>query len=119
MRALANPVLKTLLMAWCLAASAPVTLAYASDPERLAPIQEARAAVNHAWEVYHRAALSGTLESPALQVSIEKDLRAARALLAEVERSDDPGAMAVSNGRIDRIRELTDRIITQSHRRKQ
>jgi hypothetical protein len=89
------------------------------DPGHVTTIQEARAAVNHAWEVYHRAALSGTLESPALQVSIEKDLRAARALLAEVERADDPVAVAVSRGRLDRIREVTDRIITQSQRRKQ
>ncbi len=119
MYALASPAVKAWLLAWCIVASAPVSLTYALDPERLASIQEARAAVNHAWEVYHRAALSGTLKSPALQVSIEKDLRAARALLAEVEATDDPVAVGLSNGWLNQIYDLTDRIMTESQRPKQ
>jgi hypothetical protein len=118
MHALASPAVAWFL-AWFILASAPISLTYALDPGRLAPIQEARAAVKNAWEVYHRAALSGTLESPALQVGIEKDLRAARALLAEIEAADDPVAVGLSKGRLNRIHDLTNRIIADSQRRKQ
>lgn len=88
--------------------------AYAQDHATAGPIQEARAAVSHAWEVYHRAALSGTLQSPALQLSIEKDLRAARALLAEADTANTSSTVGVSPEWLSRIRDLTDHIITRS-----
>ena len=42
-------------------------------------------AVDHAWEVYHRAALGGTLASPALQAEIELHLHEARTLLPKAQ----------------------------------
>ncbi|HEY5649704.1 MAG TPA: formylglycine-generating enzyme family protein [Nitrospiria bacterium] len=52
-------------------------------------------AVDEAWEVYHDAALSGTLPSPEVQLSVEEGLRQSRTLLmtarghAEAREVDD------------------------------
>ena len=57
-------------------------------------VHEAQHDVDHAWEVYHRAALGGTVASPALQADIEEHLHEARTLITQAqeaaERGDDP-----------------------------
>jgi len=59
----------------------------------LGVIHEAAHDVDHAWEVYHRAALGGTVASPALQVAIEEHLHEARTLITQAlevaERGDN------------------------------
>jgi len=59
----------------------------------LGVIHEAAHDVDHAWEVYHRAALGGTVASPALQVAIEEHLHEARTLITQAlevaEQGDD------------------------------
>jgi len=56
-------------------------------------VHEAAHDVDHAWEVYHRAALGGTLASPALQANIEDHLHEARTLITQAleaaRRGDD------------------------------
>jgi len=52
-------------------------------PLTLRVIHEAAHAVDNAWETYHRAALGGTVASPALQVAIEEHLHEARALITQ------------------------------------
>ncbi len=46
-------------------------------------VHEAEHEVDHAWEVYHRAALGGTVASPALQADIENHLHDARTLITQ------------------------------------
>lgn len=62
-------------------------------PEVAQAVLEAAHDVDQAWEVYHRAALGGTVASPALQADIEQHLHEARTLitLARVaaERGDE------------------------------
>jgi len=56
-------------------------------------VHEAAHEVDHAWEVYHRAALGGTVASPALQADIEDHLHEARTLITQAleaaQRGDD------------------------------
>jgi hypothetical protein len=43
--------------------------------------------VDHAWEVYHRAALGGTVASPTLQADIEQHLHEARTLVTQAQEA--------------------------------
>lgn len=82
-------------------------------------IHQAGHAVDHAWEAFHKAALGGTLASPALQMKIEKALGAARGLLVEARDAAEQG----EDGRVKRltsqIKDISDQIIKDSQRRKQ
>lgn len=63
-------------------------------PESAKAVHEAQHDVDHAWEVYHRAALGGTVASPSLQADIEEHLHEARTLITQAqeaaEQGDDP-----------------------------
>jgi hypothetical protein len=59
------------------------------DKARL--VHEANHEVDHAWEVYHRAALGGTVASPALQADIEQHLHEARTLVTQAQEAADRG----------------------------
>lgn len=74
------------------------------------PIQEslhrADQNVDEAWEVFHRAALGGTLASPAIQTEIERDLHESRLLLADARkaaRDHDTRAVSALAARIEKI----------------
>ena len=54
-------------------------------------VHEANHEVDHAWEVYHRAALGGTVASPALQAEIEQHLHEARTLVTQAQEAADRG----------------------------
>ncbi|HLZ32890.1 MAG TPA: hypothetical protein VKP13_02655 [Nitrospira sp.] len=60
-------------------------------PEHAQAVHEAEHAVDHAWEVYHRAALGGTIASPALQVEIEQHLHEARTLVTQAQEAAERG----------------------------
>lgn len=60
-------------------------------PENAKLVHEAEHAVDHAWEVYHRAALGGTVASPALQAEIEQHLHEARTLVTEAQEAAEKG----------------------------
>ncbi|TKB62043.1 MAG: hypothetical protein E8D48_08485 [Nitrospira sp.] len=47
--------------------------------------------MDHAWEIYHRAALGGTVASPALQAEIEQHLHEARTLVTQAQEAADRG----------------------------
>ncbi|MCP9451122.1 MAG: hypothetical protein NNA23_00395 [Nitrospira sp.] len=53
------------------------------DQELLRAIHQAAHEVDEAWDVYHRAALGGTVASPELQSSIEDHLHEARTLITQ------------------------------------
>ena len=71
----------------------PLDTARHPQPEKAQTVHEAEHDVDHAWEVYHRAALGGTVASPALQAEIEQHLHEARTLITQaqeaVERGDE------------------------------
>lgn len=69
----------------------PMDLASHPHPEHAKAVHEAEHAVDHAWEVYHRAALGGTVASPALQAEIEQHMHEARTLIAEAQEAAERG----------------------------
>ena len=60
-------------------------------PEAAQRVHEAEHDVDRAWEVYHRAALGGTVASPALQVDIEQHLHEARTLITQAQEAAEQG----------------------------
>ena len=54
-------------------------------------VHEAHHEVDRAWEIYHRAALGGTVASPALQSEIEQHLHEARTLVSQAQEAADQG----------------------------
>lgn len=54
-------------------------------------VHEAEHEVDHAWEVYHRAALGGTVASPRLQAEIEEHLHEARTLITQAQEAAEHG----------------------------
>ena len=59
--------------------------------DKIEMAHDAEHAVDHAWEVYHRAALGGTIASPALQVEIEQHLHEARTLVTQAQEAAERG----------------------------
>jgi ferritin-like metal-binding protein YciE len=59
--------------------------------ESLRAVHDAEHEVDHAWEVYHRAALGGTVASPKLQAEIEEHLHEARTLITQAQEAADQG----------------------------
>ena len=60
-------------------------------PESAKAVHDAEHDVDHAWEVYHRAALGGTVASPALQAEIEEHLHEARTLVTQAQEAAERG----------------------------
>jgi len=54
-------------------------------------VHEVNHEVDQAWEVYHRAALGGTVASPALQAEIEQHLHEARTLVTQAQEAAERG----------------------------
>jgi len=87
---LSGIVLITLLGASPLQAG-PIDPARHPHPESAKAVHEAEHDVDHAWEVYHRAALGGTVASPALQADIEEHLHVARTLITQAQEAAERG----------------------------
>jgi hypothetical protein len=69
----------------------PIDSAKHPHPESAKVVHEAQHDVDHAWEVYHRAALGGTVASPALQADIEEHLHEARTLITQAQEAAERG----------------------------
>jgi hypothetical protein len=69
----------------------PIDSARHPHPEHAKVVHEAEHAVDHAWEVYHAAALGGTVASPALQAEIEQHLHEARTLITQAQEAAERG----------------------------
>jgi|SRR5512141_1795291 len=61
------------------------------QPDKAQAVHEAEHEVDQAWEVYHRAALGGTVASPALQADIEQHLHEARTLVTQAQEAAERG----------------------------
>lgn len=84
-----------LILGWLLttgvAQAGPIDPARHPHPESAKAVHEAEHSVDHAWEVYHRAALGGTVASPALQAEIEQHLHEARTLITQAQEAAEQG----------------------------
>ena len=69
----------------------PIDPARHPQPGQIQTVHEAEHEVDKAWEVYHRAALGGTVASPALQADIEQHLHEARTLITQAQEAAERG----------------------------
>ncbi len=69
----------------------PIDVSHHPHPEKIQMVHEAEHSVDKAWEIYHRAALGGTIASPLLQAEIEQHLHDARTLVSQAQRAADRG----------------------------
>ena len=69
----------------------PIDPARHPQPDKVQTVHEAEHDVDQAWEVYHRAALGGTVASPALQADIEQHLHEARTLITQAQEAAEQG----------------------------
>ena len=83
-------VLITLLGASPLKAD-PIDKARHPQLDKVQTVHQANHEVDQAWEVYHRAALGGTVASPALQAEIEQHLHEARTLITQAQEAAERG----------------------------
>ena len=88
------------------------------DAEAVQAVHKAQHEVDHAWEVFHKAALGGTLASPAVQADVEQALHESRGLLVKAREAADRGDWATLQPLLDRIHALTKRAITESQEQK-
>lgn len=69
----------------------PIDPARHPQQDKAQMVHEAEHDVDQAWEIYHRAALGGTVASPALQAEIEQHLHEARTLVTQAQEAADQG----------------------------
>ena len=69
----------------------PIDTARHPQPGKVQTVHQANHEVDQAWEVYHRAALGGTVASPSIQADIEQHLHEARTLVAQAQEAADRG----------------------------
>ena len=96
----------------------PIDPARHPHPEQARAVHEAEHDVDHAWEVYHRAALGGTVASPALQADIEQHLHEARTLVTEAQEAAERGDKRQVNRLVGEIKIHTSQAITGSKEQK-
>lgn len=94
--------------------ASPVEPADHPHQESLRAVHEAEHDVDHAWEVYHRAALGGTVASPKLQAEIEEHLHEARTLIAQAQEAAEHGDRGQVEHLIKQVRVHTTQAIDGS-----
>ena len=87
--------------------------------DNMGVVHHAEHDVDHAWEVYHRAALGGTVASPKLQAEIEEHLHQARTLITKAHEAVDKGDSGLVERLIKQVRIHTTRAIEGSKESKQ
>ena len=80
---------------------------------------EAEYLVDHAWEVYHKAALGGTIASPSLQADIEHHLHEARTLVAQAQEAAERGDMGLVEPLAGQVKIHTTQAVEGSKEQKQ
>ncbi|MDH5641143.1 MAG: hypothetical protein OEY28_07605 [Nitrospira sp.] len=82
----------------------PLDPADQSHQDSVKAVHEAAHEVDHAWEVYHRAALGGTVASPALQAAIEDHLHEARTLISQALEAAQQGDARQAERLVQQVR---------------
>ena len=96
----------------------PIDASRHTHPEKVQLVHEAEHSVDHAWEVYHRAALGGTVASPDLQAQIEHHLHEARTLVTQAQEAADRGDAGAVEKLVEQIKTHTDQAIAGSKEQK-
>lgn len=86
--------------------------------ERVQAVHEAEQDVDRAWEVYHRAALGGTVASPAVQADIEEHLHEARSLITQAHEAAAQGDSRAVNRLVSQVKAHTAKAIKESKEQK-
>jgi hypothetical protein len=106
------------ILAPCLVTSGPIDQARHPYPQQASAVHEAEHNVDHAWEVYHRAALGGTVASPALQADIEQHLHEARTLVTKAQEAAERGEKREVNRLVAKIKSHPSQAIKESKEQK-
>jgi hypothetical protein len=96
----------------------PIASARHPYPEQAKAVHETEHDVDHAWEVYHRAALGGTVASPALQAEIEQHLHEARTLVTQAQEAAERGNILQVERLVREIKIHTSQAIGESKEQK-
>ena len=96
----------------------PIDPAKHPHPENAQAVHEAEHDVDHAWEVYHRAALGGTVASPALQADIEEHLHEARTLVTQAQEAAAQGDSREVKRLVSQVKAHTTKAIEGSKEQK-
>ncbi|MDE3040379.1 MAG: hypothetical protein KGJ82_07360 [Nitrospirota bacterium] len=96
----------------------PIDPARHPHPENAKAVHEAEHDVDHAWEVYHRAALGGTVASPALQADIEQHLHEARTLVSQAQEAAERGDKRQVDHLVSQVKVHTTKAIEGSKEQK-
>ncbi|WP_447600121.1 hypothetical protein [Nitrospira sp. Nam80] len=108
----------TAFLGVAVALGGPIDSARHPHPDKIQMVHEAEHTVDHAWEVYHRAALGGTIASPALQAEIEQHLHQARTLVPQAQEAADRGDKGEVERLIGQIKDHTAHAIEGSKEQK-
>ena len=96
----------------------PIDPARHPHPENAQAVHEAEHDVDHAWAVYHRAALGGTVASPALQADIEEHLHEARTLVTQAQEAAAQGDSREVKRLVSQVKAHTTKAIEGSKEQK-
>ncbi|MDO8357877.1 MAG: hypothetical protein Q7U76_15975 [Nitrospirota bacterium] len=96
----------------------PIDPARHPHPESAKVVHEAQHDVDHAWEIYHRAALGGTVASPALQADIEEHLHEARTLITQAQEAAERGDKRQVERLVSQVKAHTTKAIEGSKEQK-
>ena len=96
----------------------PIDPAQHPHQDKAQMVHEAEHDVDQAWEVYHRAALGGTVASPALQADIEQHLHEARTLITEAQEAAERGDERQVQRLVSQVKDHTAKAIEGSKEQK-
>ncbi len=82
-------------------------------------IYQSAKATDQAWEEFHAAAIGGTLASPTVQSTIERQLHEARALLMEARKAERDNQLDSVKTLTLKIQQITQNIVQASREKKQ
>ena len=96
----------------------PIDPALHPHQDKAHMVHEAEHDVDQAWEVYHHAALGGTVASPALQADIEQHLHEARTLITQAQEAAERGDERQVQRLVSQVKIHTTRAIEGSKEQK-
>jgi ferritin-like metal-binding protein YciE len=96
----------------------PIDTTRQPQPDKIRTVHEAEHDVDQAWEVYHRAALGGTVASPALQAEIEQHLHEARTLVTQAQEAAERGDERQVQRLVNQVKAHTTKAIKGSKEQK-
>lgn len=96
----------------------PIDTTRHPQPDKTQTVHEAEHDVDQAWEIYHRAALGGTVASPALQADIEEHLHEARILITQAQEAAERGDERLVQRLVSQVKVHTAKAIEGSKEQK-